>query len=120
MPEVEAERLASIHSHKHGSCIVRLNPKEGAKVRLEQAEDSRRNGQVLAGTMCDRMPDRRPGVSKRLSQRERRGRRKSASRGRPQKVELEVPAPSSMRGPGGSRWRQSGNLIGSGSKERKG
>ena len=31
-------------------------------------------GRFLGNTMCDRMPDRRPGVSKRLSPRERRGR----------------------------------------------
>ena len=84
-------------------------------------------GSLLGETMCDRMPDRRPGVSSRRSQRERSGRRKSVSRGSPQKAELEVPAPSSMRGPGrgqrsagGTNVRQSGSLMGSVSRERKG
>ena len=47
VPEVEAEGLASIHSHKLGPCIVRLNPKESAKVRTGRGQS--RNGQVLAG-----------------------------------------------------------------------
>ena len=84
-------------------------------------------GSLLGEIMCDRMPDKRPGVSRRRSQRERSGRRKSVSRGTPQKAELEVPAPSSMRGPGrgqmsagGRNVRQSESLMGSASKERKG
>ena len=49
MTDTQCQRLRRKGCHKLGPSVVRLNPKESAKVRLEQAEGSRRNGQVLTG-----------------------------------------------------------------------
>ena len=48
MPEVQAEWLASIGGQELSPSGVRLYLKEGAEVRLKQAEGSRRNGRFLA------------------------------------------------------------------------
>ena len=68
MPEVQAERLARVGGHELSPSVVRLYPKDSAKIQLEQGSR----------------------VSNRLSQSERNGRRKSVSRGSPQKAELEA------------------------------
>ena len=70
---------------------------ETSEIQLKQRKGLIGQGSLLGDTKCDKMPDKTPGVSSRLSQRERSGRKKSCCRGTPQKAELQLPAPSSTR-----------------------